>query len=57
MTVGPLGSPGVGNAALVQIDISRLVALGVTASQIQQATFTGLCLSHWVGVAGGLDLW
>src|SRR3984885_12631361 len=54
MTVGPLGSPGLGNAALVQVDISRLVALGVTASQIQQATFT--IYVHTVGVSGGLDL-
>ncbi len=54
MTVGPLGSPGLGNAALVQVDISRLVALGVSASQIQQATFT--VYVHTVGVAGGLDL-
>ncbi|HTB12452.1 MAG TPA: DNRLRE domain-containing protein [Bryobacteraceae bacterium] len=53
MTVGPLG-PGVGNAALVQIDISRLIALGVGPSQIQQATFT--IYVHTVGVAGGLDL-
>ena len=55
MTVGPLGSPtGIGNAALVQVDISRLLALGVTASQIQQATFT--VYVHTVGVSGGLDL-
>jgi hypothetical protein len=54
MTVGPLGSPGLGNAALVQVDISRLIALGVNASQIQQATFT--IYVHTVGVAGGLDL-
>jgi Collagen triple helix repeat (20 copies) len=54
MTVGPLGSPGIGNAALVQIDISRLIALGINASQIQQATFT--VYVHTVGVAGGLDL-
>jgi hypothetical protein len=54
MTVGPMGSPGLGNAALVQIDISRLIALGVSPSQIQQATFT--VYVHTVGVSGGLDL-
>ncbi len=54
MTVGPLGSPGLGNVALVQVDISRLVALGVSPAQIQQATFT--VYVHTVGVAGGLDL-
>ena len=55
MTVGPLGSPsGLGNAALVQVDISRLLALGVSSSQIQQATFT--VYVHTVGVSGGLDL-
>src|SRR5579864_7027568 len=54
MTVGPLGSPGLGNAALVQVDISGLLALGVNASQIQQATFT--VYVHTVGVSGGLDL-
>src|SRR5579864_6165820 len=49
MTVGPLGSPGLGNAALVQVDISGLIGLGLNASQIQQATFT--VYVHTVGVS------
>ena len=48
MTVGP------GTTALVQIDLSRLNALGVTAGQIQQATM--VVFLNKVLVAGGIDI-
>ena len=45
---------GAGNTALVQIDLSRLNALGVTASQIQQATM--VVFLNKVLVPGGIDV-
>ena len=45
---------GAGNTALVQIDLSRLVALGVTSSQIQQATM--VVFLNKVLISGGLDI-
>src|ERR1700759_684113 len=49
MTAGP-----VGNTALVQVDLSRLIASGATAATVQQATMT--VFVNKVLVGGALDV-
>ena len=53
---GNLGTLTVGNGstALIQIDLSRLVALGVTAGQVQQASM--VVFLNKVLVSGGVDI-
>jgi hypothetical protein len=53
---GSLGTlaVGAGNKALIQIDLSRLVALEVTSGQIQQATM--IVFLNRVLTAGGIDV-